>query len=413
MNHRIVLLWFFVSVFSAANAANEVKPPIVLRTREAKLSPGMMTFVSSTLPGPYVGGWTDKSRSIDYELKVEPGRYRLVVSVVPQGGGYLYATVDDGLAIRKQISKLRESMYKPIEIKFGEIDIPKAGSHLRFTGDNITMPGLCLFFQAELTWVAPLTAASKAKSPLQLQAEREKELKDAEVAKRAQALRDNLKGTTWSFCHNHNFEESGSTTLVFSLDGNLSYANSPGRSYKVVDSRTIDILYSSSSGMAFSRLRFADDMGSFKSNLEEGIRQPRSGKLQQVLGSPARKPSESAAGPALRDKLKGTSWSFCINHTFEGSGTLVFGVDGTLSLRNGSSRLSFKVVDSHTIDVSHNSSSGVGSFSRLRFAEDMGSFKSDLTEGIRQPLSGKLLQALGSPARKPGESPTRPASSGI
>ena len=72
MNYRIALLWFFMSVFSAANAANEVKPPIVLLPREAKLSPGMMTYVSSTLPGPYVGGWMDKSRSIDYELKVEP-----------------------------------------------------------------------------------------------------------------------------------------------------------------------------------------------------------------------------------------------------------------------------------------------------------------------------------------------------
>ena len=294
---RIALLWLFMSVFSAANAANEAKPPIVLLPREAKLSPGMMTFVSSTLPGPYVGGWMDKSRSIDYELKVEPGRYRLVVSVVPQGGGYLYAKVDDGLAIRRQISRLRESIYKPLEIKFGEIDIPNVGAHLRFTGDNIAMPGLCLFFQAELTWVAPLPIASKAKSPLQLKAEKEKALKEAEAAKMAQELRDNLKGTTWSFSYNHNFEGSG-PILVFSVDGNLSYSGGSSLSFKVIDPRTIDIFYSSSSATAFSRLRFADDMGSFKSDLEEGIRQPRSGKLQQVLGSPARKPGESPTRPA-------------------------------------------------------------------------------------------------------------------
>ena len=294
---RFALLGILVSIFSAAHAANEAKPPIVLLPREAKLSPGMMTFVSSTLPGPYVGGWMDKSKSIDYELKVEPGRYKLVASIVPQGGGYLYAKIDDGQSVRRQVAKIRQAMFKPIEIKFGEIDIPAQGSHLRFTGDDIAMPGLCLFFHAELTWVGPLPAASKAKSPLQLKADKEKALKEAEVAKIAQELRDNLKGTTWSFYYNHSFEGSG-PMLVFSVDGNLSYSGGPSLSFKVVDPRTIDLFYSSSSGTAFSRLRFSDDMGSFKSDLTEGIRQPRSGKLQQVLGSPARKPGESPARPA-------------------------------------------------------------------------------------------------------------------
>jgi hypothetical protein len=294
---RIALLWILMCVFSAAHAANEAKPPVVLLPRQAKLSPGMMTFVSSTLPGPYVGGWMDKNRYVDYELKVEPGRYKLVASVVPQGGGYLYAKVDDGQPVRRQVAKMRKAIYNPIEIKFGEIDIPKVGSHLRFTGDDISMPGLCLFFQAELTWVAPLPAASKAKSPLQLAAEKEKAQKEAEAAKMAQELRDNLKGTTWSFYYNHNFEGSG-PMLVFSVDGNLSYSGGPSLSFKVVDPRTIDIFYSSSSGTAFSRLRFSDDMGSFKSDLTEGIRQQRSGKLQLVLGSPARKPGESPARPA-------------------------------------------------------------------------------------------------------------------
>lgn len=295
---RVALLWILTSVFCAAHAANEAKQPIVLLPREAKLSPGMMTFVSSTLPGPYVGGWMDKSRSIDYELNVEPGRYKLVASIVPQGGGYLYAKIDDGQSVRRQVAKIRQAMYKPIEIKFGEVDVPKEGAHLRFTGDDIAMPGLCLFFHAELTWVGPLPAASKAKSPLQLAAEKEKAKKDAEAAKSAQVLADNLKGTTWTLFVMSNEFSGQSVPMVFGIDGRLSLFGDPDKGYKVIDGRTIDVFYGAP--RAFSRFRFADDMGSFKADLEEGIRQPRSGKLQQVLGAPVRKPGEPTAPPASR-----------------------------------------------------------------------------------------------------------------
>ena len=238
----------------------------------------------------------DKTGYIDFELKVEPGKYRMVVSLVPLASGYLLAKVDDGLSIRRSVSRGAVYSGKPQEFRFGEIDIQEGAAKLRFTGENISQPGLCYFHQVELFCVAPLPAASKAKSPLQLKAEQEKALKEAEAAKMAQELRDNLKGTTWSFFYNHNFEGS-SPMLVFSVDGNLSYSGGSGLSFKVIDPRTIDIFYSSSSGTAFSRLRFADDMGSFKSDLTEGIRQPRSGKLQQVLGSPARKPGESPTRP--------------------------------------------------------------------------------------------------------------------
>lgn len=296
MRIGIACLGFFIFGFASfAQAASEVKPPVVLLPKEAKLSPGLMTFVSSTLPGPYVGGWMDKSRSIDYELRVEPGRYRLVASIVPQGGGYLYAKIDDGQSVRRQVVKIRQAMYKPIEIKFGEIDIPKEGSHLRFMGDDISMPGLCLFFQAELTWVAPLPISSKAKSPLQLAAEREKAKKEAEVAKAGQSLADNLKGTTWTMFVMSNEFSGQSVPMVFGLDGRLSLFGDPNKSYKVVDGRTIDVFYGAP--RAFSRLRFADDMGSFKADLEEGIRQPRSGRLQQVLGAPVRKLGVPSAGP--------------------------------------------------------------------------------------------------------------------
>lgn len=290
---RLALSGILMSVFALAQAANEAKPPVILSPREAKLSPGLMTFVSSTLPGPYVGGWMDKGRYVDYELKVEPGRYRLVVSLVPQGGGYLHAKVDDGQSVRRQVPKIRQAMYKPMEIKFGEIDIPKEGSHLRFNGDDISMPGLCLFFQAELTWVSTLPVSSKAKSPLQLAAEREKAKKEAEAAKAGQALADNLKGTTWTLFVMSNEFSGQSVPMVFGVDGRLSLFGDPNKSYKVVDGRTIDVMYGAT--RAFSRFRFADDMGSFKADLEEGIRQPRSGRLQHALGSPSSRPVEPPA----------------------------------------------------------------------------------------------------------------------
>jgi hypothetical protein len=291
---RVALLWILMSVVSAAHAANDAKQPVVLLPREAKLSPGMTNFMSSTLPAPYVGGWMDKSKYIDYELKVEPGRYRLVASIVPQGGGYLQAKVDDGQNIRRQVAKLRQAMYKPIEIKFGEIDIPAQGSHLRFTGDDIAMPGLCLFFQAELTWVGPLPISSKAKSPLQLAAEKEKALKEALAAKAGQELLENLKGTTWTFYPMSDSFMGQTVPMVFGVDGKLRLFGNPDMAYKAVDGRTLDILYGAPG--AFSRLRFADDMGSFKSDLAEGIRQPRSGRLQKALGSPSSRPGAAPSG---------------------------------------------------------------------------------------------------------------------
>ena len=298
MNLRSFLLACFVIMVLCPiiHAAGEAKQPVVLLPREAKLSPGMTTFMSSTLPAPYVGGWMDKSRYIDYELKVEPGRYALVVSIVPQGGGYLSAKVDDGQAVKRPVAKIREAMFKPIEVKFGEVDIPGAGSHLRFTGDNISPPGLCLFFQAKLTWVATLPTASKAKSPLQLAAEKEKALKEAQAAKAAQELLDNLKGTTWTF-YTMSSDFTGQTVpMVFGVDGKLRLYGNPDMAYKAVDGHTLDILYGAAG--AYSRLRFADDMGSFKSDLEEGIRQPRSGRLQQALGSPSSRPGSAPSGGA-------------------------------------------------------------------------------------------------------------------
>lgn len=308
--YRTISVWATaLLVFVSAQAAGDPKKPIVLLARDAKTAVGMPRFVSSSYSGLYIGGMVDKASYIDFDLKLEPGKYRLVVSIVPQGGGYLIAKVDDGPAVRRSVPKTLAYSYKPQEFRFGEIEIPKDATRLRFTGENIPQPGpgLCNFYQVELLFVSPLPSGPQAKSPLQLLAEKEKALKLEKAAKESQELRDNLKGTTWSFCYNHDFEGSG-PTLVFGTDGNLSFMGGSSRSFKVVDAHTIDIVYgtsyvsSSTSGpvpssvMAFSRLRFADDMGSFKSDLTEGIRQPRSGRLLHALGSASSRPGAAPSG---------------------------------------------------------------------------------------------------------------------
>lgn len=292
---RIALLWILTSVFSAAQAANEPKEPVVLLPREAKLSPGLMIFMSSTMPGPYVGGWMDKSRYVDYELKVEPGKYRLAVKIVPQGGGYLSAKIDEGQAIRRQVVRPRQPIYTPIEIRYGEVDIPNPVARLRFAGDNINQPGLCLFFQAELTWVGPSTAVSRVKSPLEQAAEKERAAKEAAIAKSGDALADRLKGTTWSFYVMSGEFTGQSVPMVFGLDGSLNFFGS-NKAFKAVDGRTIDIFYGAQG--AFSRLRFSDDLGSFKADPEQGIRQPRSGRLQGVVGARSSGPAPAPGAPS-------------------------------------------------------------------------------------------------------------------
>ena len=294
MNCRIAIMGLLVFVSAFVQAAGDPKKPVLLVARDAKTSSGLMRYSSTGPGGVCIGGLVDKTGYIDFELKVEPGKYRMVVSLVPLASGYLLAKVDDGLSVRRSVSRGAVFSSKPQEFRFGEIDIPEGAAKLRFTGENISQPGLCYFHQVELFWVAALPSSSLAKSPLQQLAEKEKAVKQAKLAKEAQELRENLKGTTWSFSMNHDFEGSNST-LVFGVDGNLTFFGGPGRSFNVVDPRTIDIFYNSSSGTAFSRIRFADDMGSFKSVLEEGIRQPRSGRLLKVLGAVGEPRAQPAA----------------------------------------------------------------------------------------------------------------------
>ena len=306
MKFRTAVLGFLMSICALVQAAGEPKKPVLLQARDAKIANGMPRYSATGYGGVSIGGLVDKTTYVDFDLKLEPGKYRLIVSLVPLGGGYLLAKVDDVQVVRRSIPKSMAYAYKPQELRFGEIDIPEGATKLRFTAENVTQSSLGYFFQAELLWVAPLPPGSQVKSPLQQLAEKEKALKQAKAAKEAQEFRENLKGTTWSFCMNHDFEGS-SSTLVFGTDGKLSFFGGPAQNFNVIDARTIDILYSSTSGTAFSRLRFADDMGSFKSDLEEGIRQPRSGRLLNVLGAASGRVAPpavpEAAAPASKDPV--------------------------------------------------------------------------------------------------------------
>lgn len=297
-----------MSICALVQGAGDPKKPVLLQARDAKIANGMPRYSATGYGGVSVGGLVDKTTYIDFELKLEPGKYRLVVTLVPLGGGYILAKVDDVQVVRRSIPKSMTYSYKPQELRFGEIDIPEGASKLRFTAENVSQSNLGYFLQAELVWVASLPPGSQVRSPLQQLAEKEKALKQANAAKEALELRENLKGTTWSFCMNHEFAGS-SSSLVFGTDGKLSFFGGPAQNYNVIDARTIDVLYSSSSGTAFSRLRFADDMGSFKSDLEQGIRQPRSGRLLKVLGAasvigtPPAVSTAEGVGPASKEPV--------------------------------------------------------------------------------------------------------------
>lgn len=404
MKSRLIVLASALLVSALAHAAGDPKKPVLLQGRDAKISNGLTRFSATGYGGVSVAGLVDKSGFIDFELKLEPGKYRLIVSMVPQGGGYLLAKVDDGQAVRRTIPRSAVYSYKPQEIRFGEIEVPKDAAKLRFTAENVAQPGIGYFYQAELLWVGPLPSISQVKSPLQQLAEKEKALKLAKLAKEAQELRDNLKGTTWSFCMNHDFEASGSA-LVFGTDGNIGLLGMTPRGFKVVDPRTIDIFYGS--GTSFSRLRFSEDMGSFKSDLEEGIRQPRSGKLLKMLGAPggraalsgeaqrasspetspdkAKAATEGSAGSVLMVSLRGTSWNWYATRDFTGRAyQMSFNDDGTVGLP-WNKRSLVKAVDARTIDVFYDQAT----FWRLRFSDDLTSFQSDLSAGKGEPKSGR------------------------
>ena len=183
MKFRTAVLGFLMSICALVQAAGEPKKPVLLQARDAKIANGMPRYSATGYGGVSIGGLVDKTTYVDFDLKLEPGKYRLIVSLVPLGGGYLLAKVDDVQVVRRSIPKSMAYAYKPQELRFGEIDIPEGATKLRFTAENVTQSSLGYFFQAELLWVAPLPPGSQVKSPLQQLAEKEKALKQAKAAK--------------------------------------------------------------------------------------------------------------------------------------------------------------------------------------------------------------------------------------
>ena len=99
----------------------------------------------------------------------------------------------------------------------------------------------------------------------------------------------------------------------------------------------------------------------------------------------AKAAADVLAGAALIVSLKGTSWNWYGSSDFSGQAyPMSFNPDGTMSLPwNRTTRL--KGVDAKTVDVFY----GEKSFWRLQFSEDLKSFQSDLSVGMREPKSGR------------------------
>ncbi|MEY5005233.1 MAG: hypothetical protein RI969_321 [Verrucomicrobiota bacterium] len=261
------------ALHSQAQEGSGPKDPVVLPLSVAKLTPGMKRFGAAGIEGSFVTRWMSSKETIDYVLNVEPGRYRLTATYIPDGGGYLLAKIGEGTPVRRSIPKLK-GPWKPQEMKMGEIEVPARGAVLRFLPDNAVAPGLCLFLQAELEWVGHLPEKSQVKSPTEIRAEKDKAAKAVADALAGAKLIATLKGTSWNWFASSDF--SGQAfPMSFNPDGTMRLPWNGSTRLKGVDAKTIDAYYSETS---FWRLRFSDDLKSFRSDLSVGMREPKSGQ---------------------------------------------------------------------------------------------------------------------------------------
>jgi len=271
-----LMLAFFGTAVYAADAS---KGPIMIAASEAKITPGLKRFATTYFDEPFIGHWLLTKEFIDFDLDLEPGKYRLAASIIPEGGGYLLAKVGEAQPIRRPLQKVKGEA-KPQLYKFGDIEVLTRGTRLRFLADNIVAPGLCQVFHIELIWVGPLSGKSPVKSPLEVQLEKEKAQKamaDVKAAAQgAELLAARLKGTSWNWYTTNNFK-GAAYPMTFSEDGTISLPFNGKTPFKVVDGKTIDIFFKEE---AFWRVRFSDDLRSFKSDLEYGLREPKSGRLK-------------------------------------------------------------------------------------------------------------------------------------
>lgn len=273
--------FFRLALFTAALAASlkchaqdgrEPKDPVVLPLSVAKLAPGMKRYGTASIEGSFVTRWMSSKETIDYVLDVEPGRYRLAATYLPDGGGYLLAKIGDAAPIRRTIPKLK-GPWKPQEIKMGEIEVPSRGAVLRFLPDNAVAPGLCLFMQAELNWVGYLPEKSQVKSPMEISQAKAAAAKAVADAKAGQALIASLRRTTWNWYASSDL--SGEAySMSFNPDDTMNLPWSPRTMLRPVDGLTIDVYNNPTS---FWRLKFSPDLKSFVADVSVGMRQPKSG----------------------------------------------------------------------------------------------------------------------------------------
>lgn len=269
------LLLFFCAMLTAADTPRE---PVLLKAADAKMSSGLRRFTASYFDEPFIGRWLVEKEAIDFEnLDIEPGRYRMTVNIIPEGGGYLMVKIGESQPIRRPLQKIRGEV-KPQGYKFGEVDIPARGLKLRLTGDNIVKPGLCQFFHIELVWLGPLSTKTVLRSPLEVLADKAKSKKALDDAKAAvvaaERLAATLKGTSWNWYTTIDFK-GRDYPMQFGDDGTIDFSFKKKAVFKPVDGKTIDIFYNEE---VFWRVRFSDDLKSFKADLETGAREPKSGK---------------------------------------------------------------------------------------------------------------------------------------
>lgn len=268
----LILFW------ALGQAAEAPKEPIILRAKDAKMSAGLRRFGTTYFDEPFIGRWLSQKDAIDLEeLAIEPGKYRMVVNLIPEGGGYLLVKVGDNLPVRRSLAKVKGES-KPQDYKFGEIEISSRATKIRLTADNIVAPGLCQFFHLELTWLGPLPPKTQVKSPSELLLEKQKAVqmvREAQAAAQgAELLASRLKGTAWNWYTTIDFK-GGAYPMQFGEDSTIDFSFKKNTPFKILDGKTIDIFYTPE---IFWRCRFADDFKSFRADLEAGVREPKSGK---------------------------------------------------------------------------------------------------------------------------------------
>ena len=274
---------FLIAFFAVTFAATEPpKDSALFGVNDGRKSSELKVVAlvdKKIFPDPWITGWSD-GQSIVYSPGLVPGRYRVSAFILPQGAGSLTVKAGDGPLNRRPIPVSRGA-YKSHELKMGEVDIyePEAQLILACENSSRTPVGFGLI-RVQMTKVGPPSPRSAVKSPLEATAARKASEKIEAAEKEAASLRARLVGSKWSWHASHDFSGQAYPMTIHGED-ELSLPWNPSTPYKVIDGRTIDVYFSTTS---FWRLKLSDDLRSFKTDMAVGMKQPKSGKL---LSAPA------------------------------------------------------------------------------------------------------------------------------